>query len=67
MQEHRFSPMSALVGVAVLAMGIAVAVFGFDHLDDDPIVWGAAAAVFVALILVALPTRVTPTKSADRT
>jgi hypothetical protein len=32
-------------------------VFGFDDLENDPIIWGAAIAVFVALILVAIPTR----------
>jgi hypothetical protein len=57
MSLHRFSPMTALLGVAVLALGIVVALFGFDRLDDDPVVWGAAAAVFVALIVVAIPSR----------
>jgi hypothetical protein len=57
MSLHRFSPMTALLGVAVLALGIVVALFGFDRLDDDPVVWGAAAAVFVALIVVAIPAR----------
>ena len=66
MPPHRFNPLSALVGVTVIAVGIAVATFGFDGLDDDPIVWGAAIAVFVALILVAIPTRTRPpTDDAD--
>jgi hypothetical protein len=54
---HRFNPLSALVGIIVIALGAAVAVFGFDDLDNDPIIWGAAIAIFVALILVAIPTR----------
>jgi hypothetical protein len=57
MPPHRFNPLSALVGLAVIALGVTVAVFGFDELDNDPIIWGAAIAVFVALILVAIPTR----------
>lgn len=57
MPRHRFNPLSALVGLALVAIGLTVAVFGFDELDNDPIIWGAAIAVFVALILVAIPTR----------
>ena len=59
MPPHRFNPLSALVGLAVVALGAAVAVFGFDELNNDPIIWGAAIAVLVALILVAIPTRST--------
>lgn len=57
MPPHRFNPLSALLGLAVVAFGATVAVFGFDDLENDPIIWGAAIAVFVALILVAIPTR----------
>jgi hypothetical protein len=57
MPPHRFNPLSALLGLAVIALGATVAVFGFDDLENDPIIWGAAIAVFVALILVAIPTR----------
>jgi hypothetical protein len=57
MPPHRFNPLSALLGLVVLALGATVAVFGFDELDNDPIIWGAAVAVFVALILVAIPSR----------
>jgi hypothetical protein len=67
MPPHRFNPLSALVGLAVIALGVTVAVFGFDELDNDPIIWGAAIAVFVALILVAIPTRsaTAPRRSGD--
>ena len=57
MPPHRFNPLSALLGLAVVAFGATVAVFGFDDLENDPIIWGAAIAVFVALILVAIPSR----------
>ena len=57
MPRHRFNPLSAIVGVAVLALGITVAVFGFDELENEPVVWGAAIAIFAALILLAVPTR----------
>jgi hypothetical protein len=57
MPAHRFNPLSALVGIALIALGTTVAVFGFDELDNDPVIWGAAIAVFMALILLAIPTR----------
>ena len=57
MPPHRFNPLSALLGVVIVALGAAVAVFGFDRIDDDPMLWAAAGAVFVALILVAIPGR----------
>jgi hypothetical protein len=66
MPPHRFNPLSALVGLVIIAIGAAVAVFGFDDFDNDPIIWGAAIAVFVALILVAIPTRSTQTSKDDR-
>jgi hypothetical protein len=62
---HRFNPLSALVGLVVVALGAAVAVFGFEELDNDPIIWGAATAIFVALILVAIPSRSTRRPPAD--
>jgi hypothetical protein len=66
MPPHRFNPLSALVGLAIIAIGIAVAVFGFDDFDNDPIIWGAAIAIFLALILVAIPTRTTEIRKGDR-
>ena len=57
MPAHRFNPLSALLGIAVIAIGAAVAVFAFDEIDNDPVIWGAAITVFVALILIAIPTR----------
>ena len=60
MPAHRFNPLSALLGIAMIALGATVAVFGFDDLDNDPVTWGAAIAVFVALILLAIPTRLKP-------
>ena len=60
MPAHRFNPLSALVGIAIIALGVMVAVFGFDEIDNDPVIWGAAIAVFVALFLLAIPTRLKP-------
>jgi hypothetical protein len=57
MPPHRFNPLSALAGIAVIAVGVLVAVFGFDEVDNEPVIWGAAIAVFAALILLAIPTR----------
>jgi xanthine/uracil permease len=62
---HRFNPLSALVGLVVIALGITVAVFGTDELDNEPIVWGSAIAVLVALILIAVPTRSAPSTIED--
>ena len=35
-----------------------VALFGFDEIDNDPAIWGGAAiAVLIAFVLLAIPTR----------
>ena len=61
MPAHRFHPLSALVGIAMIALGAAVALFGFDEIDNDPAIWGSAAiAVLVAFVLLAIPTRLKP-------
>ena len=60
MPAHRFNALSFLLGIAIVALGVAVAVFAFDEIDNDPVIWGAAIAVFVALILIAVPTRSKP-------
>jgi hypothetical protein len=60
MPTHRFNPLSALLGIVIIALGVMVAVFGFDEIDNDPVIWGAAITVFVALILLAIPTRLKP-------
>ena len=65
MPSHRFNLFSALLGIAVIALGATVAVFGFDEIDNDPVIWGAAIAVFVALILLAIPTRLKPPPPED--
>ena len=58
MPAHRFNPLSALIGIAMIALGAAVAVFGFDEIDNDPATWGGAAiAVLIAFVLLAIPTR----------
>jgi hypothetical protein len=60
MSAHPFNPLSALLGIALIALGTVVALFGFDEIDHDPVIWGAAIAVFAALILLAIPTRLKP-------
>ena len=60
MPAHRFNPLSALLGITMIALGATVAAFGFDEIDNDPVTWGAAIAVFVALILLAIPTHRRP-------
>ena len=58
MPAHRFNPVSLLVGIAVIAVGAGVALFGFDEVDNDPATWGGAAvAVLIACVLLAIPTR----------
>ena len=58
MPTHRFNPVSLLVGIAVIALGIGVALFGFDEVDNDPATWGGAAiAVLIVCVLLAIPMR----------
>ena len=61
MPAHRFNPLSLLVGIAVIALGAGVAVFVFDEIDNDPATWGGAAiAVLIAFVLLAIPMRRKP-------
>ena len=58
MPAHRFNPLSLLIGIAVIALGAGVALFGFDEIDNDPATWGGAAiAVLIACVLLAIPMR----------
>ena len=58
MPTHRFRPLSLFVGIAVIALGVGVALFGFDEIDNDLATWGGAAiAVLIACVLLAIPMR----------
>ena len=52
MKRHPFQPFVALLGVAVSLLGVLVAVFGFEEIDDDALVWVAVAAGVVGIALI---------------
>ena len=58
MQRHSFRPLDAVLGLAVVLLGVLVAVFGFENLDDDNVVmWCAIAAGVIGLALLPWPRR----------
>ena len=65
MQRHPFRPLDAVLGLALVLLGVLVAVFGFENVDDDNVVmWCAIAAGVIGLALLPWPRR---TKSAPAT
>ena len=52
MKRHPFRPLVALVGVAVVLLGVLVATFGFEEIGDDVLVWAAVATGVVGVALV---------------
>jgi hypothetical protein len=57
-RPHPFRPLDAVLGVTVVAVGILVAVFGFENLDEDNVfVWLAIGAGLVGLSLLPWPHR----------
>ena len=65
MQRHPFRPLDAVLGLALVLLGVLVAVFGFENLDDDNVVmWCAVAAGVIGLALLPWPRR---TKSTPAT
>ncbi len=63
MRRHPFRPLDAVLGLALVLLGVLVAVFGFENLDDDNVVmWCAIAAGVIGLALLPWPrrTRSTP-------
>jgi hypothetical protein len=62
MGRHSFRPLDAVLGIAVVVVGVLVAVFGFEDLDDDnAFVWLAIGAGVLGLSLLPWPHRKTPT------
>ena len=45
MKRHPFQPLVALLGVAVVVLGVLVATFGFEHIGDDALALLGAASV----------------------
>jgi hypothetical protein len=61
-RPHPFRPLDAVLGVTVVAVGVLVAVFGFENLDEDNVfIWLAIGAGLVGLSLLPWPHR----KAAD--
>jgi membrane protease YdiL (CAAX protease family) len=52
MKRHPFQPFTALLGIALIILGVLVAVFGFEQIGDDALVWAAVAAGVVGLALI---------------
>ena len=58
MRSHPFRPLDAVLGVALVLLGVLVAVFGFEDLDDDNVVvWCAIGAGVIGLALLPWPRR----------
>jgi hypothetical protein len=65
-QPHPFRPLDAVLGLALIAVGVLVSVFGFENLDEDNLfVWLAIAAGVVGLSLLPWPHRRTPVPHAE--
>jgi hypothetical protein len=58
MRRHPFRPLDAVLGLAVVLLGVLVAVFGFEDVDEDNVVmWCAIGAVVIGLALIPWPHR----------
>jgi hypothetical protein len=61
MRRHPFRPLDAVLGLVVVLLGVLVAVFGFEDVDDDNVVmWCAIGAVVIGLALIPWPRRQDP-------
>jgi hypothetical protein len=57
-RRHPFRPLDAVLGLGLVILGVLVAVFGFEDVDDDNVVvWCAIAAGIVGLALLPWPRR----------
>jgi hypothetical protein len=56
MRRHPFRPLDAVLGLAVVLLGMLVAVFGFEDVENDNVVvWCAIGAVVIGLALIPWP------------
>ena len=61
MRRHPFRPLDAVLGLVVVLLGVLVAVFGFEDVEDDNVVlWCAIGAVVIGLALIPWPRRQDP-------
>jgi hypothetical protein len=57
-RSHPFRPLDAVLGLGVIAVGVLVAVFGFEDLDEDNVfIWLVIAAGVLGLSLLPWPHR----------
>jgi len=57
-KSHPFRPFDAVLGLAVIAIGVLVAVFGFEDLDEDNVfIWLVIAGGVLGLSLLPWPHR----------
>jgi hypothetical protein len=57
-RPHRFRPFDVVLGIAVVIVGVLVATFGFEGLDEDPVfVWLVIGAGVIGLSLLPWPHR----------
>lgn len=58
MRRHPFRPLDLVLGLVLVIVGVLVAVFGFEDLDDDNVVvWCAIGAAAIGLALIPWPRR----------
>jgi hypothetical protein len=55
-RAHPFRPLDVVIGIAVVIVGVLVAVFGFEDLDEDNVfVWLVIGAGVLGLSLLPWP------------
>lgn len=52
MRRHPFDPLAAALGLAVIALAVAVSLFELDRLEDNLLFVVAGAAVLLALFVI---------------
>lgn len=52
MPRHRFDPFAAVLGLILIGLAIAVALFELDRIEDNLVVVVAGAAVLLALLVI---------------
>jgi hypothetical protein len=65
-RSHPFRPLDAVLGLGVIAVGVLVAVFGFEDLDEDNVfIWLVIAGGVLGLSLLPWPHRRTAEPAAQ--